>query len=57
MYESRILAAGKSTVVTALAAIADVGMNNAEKSRRGKTTIAGVHVTEAAIILRRNMIL
>lgn len=57
MYQSRILSSGKLTVVTALAATADVGMNKTEKSRRGKTTLVGVNVTQAAIILRRDMIL
>ena len=31
-------------------------MNETEKSRRRKTTIAGVNVAQAAIILRRDMI-
>lgn len=43
--------------MTALAAAADVWMNDTEKSRRGKTTATGVNVTHAAIILRRDMIL
>jgi len=43
--------------VAALAAAADVGMNKTEKSRRGKAALAGINVAQAAIILRRNMIL
>lgn len=43
--------------MTALAATADAGMNKTEKSRRGKTALIGVNVTQAAIILSRDMIL
>lgn len=43
--------------MTAFAATADAGVNNTEKSRRGKTARVGVNVTQAAIILRRDMVL
>ena len=35
----------------------DAGMYETEKSRRGKTALMGIDVTQAAIILRRNVIL
>ena len=57
MYDSRLLATGKTTVVTPFAATVDVGMHDTEKSRRDKTARVGVDVTQAAIILRRDMIL
>jgi hypothetical protein len=43
--------------VTAFTATADAGMHKTEKRRRGKTARVGVYVTQAAIILSRNVIL
>jgi len=43
--------------VAAFATTADVGMNKTEKSRRRKSALTGVNVTQAAIILCRDMIL
>ena len=57
MQQGRILTFGKLTVVAAFAAMADVGMNKTEKSRRRKTVGVGVNVTQAAIILCRDMTL
>ncbi len=57
MQQGRTLAHGELTVVTALAATADAGMDKTEESRRGKTALIDVDVTQAAIILSRNMIL
>lgn len=43
--------------MAACTALVDTGMNKTEKSRRGKSTRVGVSVTQATIILCRDMIL
>lgn len=42
--------------MTAFAATANAGVHETEESRRGKTTGVGVDVTQAAIILCRDMV-